>query len=103
QLAALRWVQGVGALKPAVEVLAQVSGPEGSEAPLILLQRFGAGRSLYVATDDTWRWRYGRGELYFEQFWIQLVRLLSRQRLDQSGAGVRLAVSQRQVGVEEPV
>ncbi|HEX7011071.1 MAG TPA: hypothetical protein VF184_13900, partial [Phycisphaeraceae bacterium] len=103
QVPALRWVQGVGALKPAVEVLAQVSGPEGGEAPLILLQRFGAGRSLYVATDDTWRWRYGRGELYFEQFWIQLVRMLGRQRLDQSGAGVRLAVSQRQVGVEEPV
>lgn len=66
---------------------------------MIVRLRFGAGQSLYVATDETWRWRYATGELYFEQFWVQLVRMLGRDAATRSDAPVRLSVSTRRTPV----
>ncbi len=97
----LRWVQDVGPLKPTADVLAVE--PDGETAPMVMRLRYGAGQSLYVATDETWRWRYGRGELYFEQFWIQLVRMLGRDRVAQSGDRARLQLSHRRIGLDETV
>jgi hypothetical protein len=94
----LRWAQDLGNLKPSAEVLATAAGPGGGAdaAPLVTRLRFGAGQSLYVGTDETWRWRYARGEVYFEQFWVQLVRLLGRGAATRSDAPVRMEVSARQ-------
>ena len=98
----LRWVQDLGALKPSAEVLATASaGTVTDEAisvgePVVTRLRFGAGQSLYVGTDETWRWRYARGEVYFEQFWVQLVRLLGRNAATRSDDAVRMNVSTRQ-------
>jgi len=95
----LKWAQSIESLKPASEVLAL---DEASGQPLVARMRFGAGQTLFVATDETWRWRYGRGELYPEQFWMQLIRLLARGRL-QAGAGgdsrASLIVSHRRAAV----
>ncbi|MBB6429629.1 BatA domain-containing protein [Algisphaera agarilytica] len=101
-LPGLRWVQDLGELKPSAEVLANVM-PSGSEEPgdqpLVTRLRFGSGQSLYVATDETWRWRYARGEVYFEQFWVQLVRMLGRDAATRTDQPVRLAVSTRSTPV----
>lgn len=102
----LRYAQAIDSsqLKPAAQVLA--SGTviaDGHTTPLVLSMRFGAGRSLYVATDEIWRWRYGRGELLFERFWLQLLRMLGRDRLARSGAAVVLHASPKRVVVEQPV
>lgn len=102
ELPPLRWAQNLGPLKPTAEVLARAGrGPEAM--PLLVRLRFGSGQSLYLATDETWRWRYGRGELYFEQFWVQLVRMLGRGRVQQAVDRARLSVSPRRVDVGEPV
>lgn len=100
----LQWAQGLGPLKPAAEVLAR-AGAEPAEAgePLLVRLRYGGGQSLYLATDETWRWRYGRGELYFEQFWVQLVRMLGRSSVQQNIDRARFVVSHRRVNVDEPV
>ncbi len=103
-LPGLRWVQEIGALKPSVDVLATVSvAKQGSPNPLVVRMRFGAGQVLYVATDDTWRWRYGRGDLYFQQFWLQLVRMLGRQRVQDDPSRVRLSVSHARVQMNQAV
>jgi hypothetical protein len=65
--------------------------------------RFGAGRSIYVATDEIWRWRYGRGELLPERFWLQLIRLLGRESLASSGALASLTVSPRRATLGQAV
>ena len=95
KLPPMTWAQSIGPLKPAVDVLAT---DQRGEVPLISRLRFGAGQSLFIATDESWRWRYGRGELYAEQYWMQLIRLLARGRL-QTGNGAndraRLLVSSR--------
>jgi len=124
ELPPLRWVQDLGKLKASAEVLARVqprlshglnheaAGEEESNRegdnfgngsshagelgePLIARMRFGAGQSVYVATDETWRWRYARGEVYFERFWVQLVRMLGRSAATRSDERVSLTASAR--------
>jgi hypothetical protein len=102
----LFWAQRIepGLLKPTAEVLAEtVDVTGGGSLPLVIAMRYGAGQSIYVATDEIWRWRWGRGELYGDQFWVQMIRNLGRQSL--SGAGQRAALSAgpRRVAVRQPV
>jgi len=47
--------------------------------------RFGSGRVMYLATDEIWRYRYGRGEDLPERFWVQLIRLLGRDAGSRAG------------------
>lgn len=46
--------------------------------PLIATQRFGQGRVVYLASDETWRWRYGVSDLYHQRFWNQLAGWIMR-------------------------
>ena len=97
----LYYVQRIDAdeLKPTAEVLAETVQTENGRAfPIVVNMRYGAGQSIYVATDEIWRWRYGRGELLFEQFWLQMIRMLGRESLAAGGGGdVVLDVQPRQV------
>lgn len=105
----LYWAQRIdpSILKPTAEVLAVAEPADAtSEAdgttPLVLSMRYGAGRVLYVATDEIWRWRYGRGELLPERFWLQMIRLLGRESLARSGKPAMLEVSPRRGEVDRP-
>lgn len=106
----LLWAQDLGPLKPSAEVLAEVrpDAPPAAEAaapgdasyidaaatvaapPVLTRLRYGGGQSLYLGTDETWRWRYGKGDPYFDQFWIGLVRTLGRARVQLTGDGAAL-------------
>ncbi|MCE9619722.1 MAG: VWA domain-containing protein [Planctomycetes bacterium] len=109
----LEWVQRIDPrdLKPTAEVLATAvpqrdtntkPGEPAAGTPLVLTMRFGAGQTTYVATDETWRWRHGRGETLPERFWVQLVRHLARSGL-RNGAGVTLLVEPPRVATGQPV
>lgn len=99
--AQLRWAQRIDPklLKPTTETLAlatpalnrPAAGPAAA-TPLVMSMRFGAGRVIYVATDEIWRWRYGRGEYFTERFWLQIVRLLGRESVARSGKAAILQV-----------
>ena len=104
--AQLEWAQRIpaSALKPATEVLAEsVQDVEGARAPLVLSMRYGAGSVLYVATDEIWRWRNGRGETYPERFWVQLLRSLARPTLGTGREDVRIAIEPGRSVVGDPV
>ncbi|MCA9297139.1 MAG: hypothetical protein KC983_11495, partial [Phycisphaerales bacterium] len=93
-----------GRLKPAAEVLATtVDEYNGAKLPLVIGMRYGAGQTIYVATDEIWRWRFGRGEFFPDQFWVQMVRALGRQSLATSGAPAVLEVNPRRVQIDQPV
>ena len=104
-LSPLRWVQAPGPLKPTAEVLAEAVMTEdvAAHVPALVLLRYGAGQSLYIGTDEAWRWRYGRGEWYFEQYWVPLIRMLGRARIQSDSDRVRFNVSHRAVSVQQPV
>ena len=103
----LQWVQRIDPerLKPTAEVLATavpIDGDRQDQTPLVIAMRFGAGQVLYVATDEIWRWRYGRGERLYERFWVQLLRLLGREAVE-SDLPVRLTVGPDRVEMGRPV
>lgn len=102
----LWWSQRIedAALKPTAEVLAHFTPAEGAGGPwpAVLTMPYGAGRVVYVATDEVWRYRYGRGEPLFERFYLPLVRAQARGRLARTGAEASIAVSPKPALVERP-
>ena len=101
----LEWAQRVDprSLKPAAEVLARGRPLSGGEAfPVAISMRYGAGLVLYVATDETWRWRHGIGETYQERFWIQFIRYLSRGAVQSDGNAFRLVIEPKRPEVGMP-
>ncbi len=99
----LLWYQDIAPLKPTAEPLALLYTDHGTAGPLAARLRFGAGQSLYLASDDLWRWRLGRGDHYYQQFWTQLIRLLGRNRVSQTEQRARLSVSNRRVQPDQPL
>jgi hypothetical protein len=97
----LRWAQRIepATLKPTAEVLAlaapttNAGGSSSAPTPLVMTMRYGAGRVVYVATDETWRYRYARGEVLTERFWIPIIRLLARESLGRTGKPAILEAS----------
>ena len=47
---------------------------DGVEHPAMASRAFGAGRVLFCASDETWRWRYKAADVYHQRFWHQLAR-----------------------------
>ena len=87
-----------GRLKPTAEVLAETAAEfRGARLPLVIHLRYGAGQIVYVATDETWRWRYGRGELLPERFWVQIIRMLGRESVAGLGDSATLDVNPRRL------
>jgi hypothetical protein len=56
------------------EVLVIGKSESNQEWPLILTRRFGQGRVVYLAGDESWRWRYNVADLYHQRFWNQLAQ-----------------------------
>ena len=50
------------------------------KAPLLVLGRYGAGRTLFSAYDESWRWRFYTGESVFDSYWVQQLRYLARSK-----------------------
>ena len=53
-------------------------GEERPGLPLLVEQRFGAGKVLYHATDEMWRLRFLTQDKYYGRFWLQTLRYLTR-------------------------
>jgi len=79
----LYWYFEAPRKKPAALVLAEHPTATGSEGKLALdLYQFaGAGKAMFHAFDDTWRWRFRAGDRYFGRFWVQAIRFLARSKL----------------------
>jgi hypothetical protein len=85
QLPGLRWLLATSSLHSGARVLLEhptEKGDDGKPLPVITLQFVGAGKVVFHATDETWRWRGGRsGDQSFDHYWLQTIRYLSRSKL----------------------
>jgi hypothetical protein len=102
----LYWLLEVPEVKPGVRVLAEHptrTGPDGRRLPVFLFQYVGAGKVLFHATDETWRWRYRVGDLYFARYWIQTIRYLCRSKLADAGHSAILSTDRREYPQGESV
>lgn len=104
-LPGLYWFLEIPETRPGVRVLAEhptLLGREGRPLPLVLMRYVGAGKVLFHATDETWRWRFRSGDVFFARYWIQALRYLARSKLHQQGR-VSLATDRREYPRGEPV
>jgi von Willebrand factor type A domain len=76
ELPKMRFAANVKPL-PGSEVIATLDN--GSESkPFLVTRQYGAGRVLYVASDESWRWRYNVADTYHQRFWNQISRWVMR-------------------------
>ena len=87
RLPGLYWYARGYRVKPNASVLAvhprvpAEGGRPGENHPLVVHAHVGAGSVLFLGFDDTWRWRFRNFEEYFDRFWVQSLRMLSRMRV----------------------
>lgn len=84
ELPQIYWLLEIDSLKPGVRVLSehpQRTSTSGIPLPVTMLSYVGAGKVLFHATDDSWRWRIERGDELFGRYWLQSIRYLSRFKL----------------------
>lgn len=80
------WHLPIESLKPGAQNLANVLLPDGSKQPLLTQQFIGRGKTMFLASDDLWRWDY------HDEFWMQAIRYLARGSLLESDGVVELTV-----------
>ncbi|MHC4918001.1 MAG: hypothetical protein ACYTKC_00270 [Planctomycetota bacterium] len=61
------------------------------------------GRTFFIATDETWRWRKYYGELFHDRFWRNVVRYLAQSRLRRRDDRVELRLSKVVAETGEPI
>jgi hypothetical protein len=78
------WFAAVKRAKPGATVLAAHPSADHErygKRPIVAAQPYGRGRTLFVGLDETYRWRYILGDLYFYRFWRQGISWLRQGRL----------------------
>ena len=80
-LGAIPWYQPSLRPHPLATVLlshpADVCPSDGqTRQPLIAIRRYGKGEVIYLAFNETWRMRRKYGELFYRQFWGQMIHRL---------------------------
>ena len=81
----------LGPVRPGAAVLAVTASGNGRGRPLVVVQRYGAGRAMLLAGRATWRWRMLRpaDDRTYARYWGQVARWLA------SAAGDRIAIVTR--------
>lgn len=92
----ITWMVEISKLKAGARVFAEhpTKNIPNGKMPIILIQQAGAGKILYHATDESWRWRFRTGDLYYGRYWIQAIRYLSRSRMIGKDRTAELTVDQ---------
>lgn len=90
-------------LKPAARVLAERDAGDGRNTPVIIMQYVGAGKVIFHAMDDSWRWRYRVGDVFFARYWVQTIRFLARSKLLGKERSAELTVDRREYRQGESV
>jgi hypothetical protein len=77
------WYAPVVRARPGAEVLLRHPNHTGNygRRPLLVTGYHPAGRTLFLAVDSTWRWRYRFNDRYHDRFWRNAIRWLALGRL----------------------
>jgi len=105
QVKPLGWLPRLAGVKPGTELLVKTSDPVfGVDPyPLVSWQRYGSGKSMFVASDRLWRLRDLVGDEYHTRFWIQAVQFLGLSRLLGENRRLRIETGQTQYDVGDVV
>jgi len=73
------------------------------ENALVVIQHVALGNVLFLATDNTWRLRYRRGDQYHHRFWGQVMRWATADRLAAGNLFARVGTDRPRYAVASPV
>ncbi|MDA1017394.1 MAG: hypothetical protein O3A00_23425, partial [Planctomycetota bacterium] len=98
------WHHPVTKLRPgAVSLLAHPTEKADDEPmPLLAIHTYGTGPVLFVAGDESWRWRYNASEEKFARFWGQVVYKLGMPHVVQGSPRAQLALEHPRPEVGRP-
>lgn len=105
-LPGMYWLLEAPDLKSGVRVLLAhptATNAAGQPLPVLCRQYVGAGKVLFLASDDSWRWRFRAGDRYFARFWVQAIRDLASPRLLRSNQPVELSTDRREYQLGDTV
>jgi hypothetical protein len=93
--------------KPAAQVLVAHRKPIGGSdpadpTPLLVTQFFGAGRVLFTATDDLYRWR-SVSEVAYDRLWVRGIRFLFEGRLNAGNSRLRIGIDEERIELGQAV
>ena len=100
------WSHPINRLKPVASELAvsadavRTTSGDRSAVPIVAVQYYGKGRSLYVGTDETWRWRFLSDGGYYRRFWSNVVDFLASGRLRKKRVIITAGGSRFSIGEE---
>jgi hypothetical protein len=99
KLPPLYWLFAAPALKPAARIWAEHplrTAADGRPLPIVVMHYAGSGKVIFHATDETWRWRFRVGDVYFARYWVQTIRYLSRSKLLGKDRSAELVTDRRE-------
>ncbi|MCO6456140.1 MAG: hypothetical protein J5I93_12645 [Pirellulaceae bacterium] len=101
------WMLDAADLRPAARVLVEHpmrTGNSGQNLPLVSLQFVGAGKVVFHATDESYRWaRTPAGDQFYNRYWVQTLRYLSRSKLLGTDRGAEMTSDRDTYRRGEPV
>ncbi len=101
------WYMPVAKVKPGAQVLLRHptdrNAQSGENYPLLVLGYFPAGRTMFLAVDSTYRWRYHYGDRYLDTFWRNAIRWLALGRLKSGDRRYRIETSRSSYDLEDRV
>ncbi len=101
------WYSPVRRAKPGAQVLlrhpSDRNPQDGELYPLLVTGYYPAGRTMFLALDSTWMWRYYYGDRYHELFWRNAIRWLALGRLKSGDRRYRLETSRSSYDLEERI
>lgn len=99
------WYAPVVRAKPGAQVL--LRHPDDGNAqgryPLLVTGYYPSGRTLFLAVDATWVWRYRYGDRYHERFWRNAIRWVALGRLKSGDRRVQLDAQRARYNLDERV
>lgn len=98
------WTAPVGDARPGAAVLLEHPGNDRiGRVPILALGRYGAGRTMFVGTDDLWRWRQVGEQDAYHAFWLRSLRELARNRRLGPDRPMRIETDRREYGLGQMV
>ena len=91
--------------KPGASVLLRHpndSNPYGKR-PLLVVGNYPRGTTMWIGTDETWRWRDPYAETYMDAFWRNVVRHLAQGRLQRRNDLLELTLDKTQIETGDKV
>ena len=94
----LHWVRSDTRNIPTASVLTQ---EPMTGLPVVITSLYGAGKVLYLGSDEFWRWRYRSGWKYHHEFWSLVLLWATSEKIEGESRFAKLGLDQRRFSTSE--